>query len=68
VHGVPDEIAGAAIVAHVVPRRPDTFSREALLAYCQDVMPRYMVPRQIEVHPLLQRTSSGKVDRAAVRV
>ena len=68
VHGVPDEIAGAAIVAHVVPRRPDTFSREALLEYCQDVMPRYMVPRQIEVHPSLQRTSSGKVDRAAVRV
>jgi acyl-CoA synthetase (AMP-forming)/AMP-acid ligase II len=68
VHGVPDEVAGAAIVAHVVPRMPDTFTRDALLEYCQDVMPRYMVPRQIEVHPSLQRTSSGKVDRAAVRV
>jgi acyl-CoA synthetase (AMP-forming)/AMP-acid ligase II len=67
VHGVPDEVAGAAVVAHVVPRVPDAFSREALLEYCQDVMPRYMVPRQIEVHPSLQRTSSGKVDRAAVR-
>jgi acyl-CoA synthetase (AMP-forming)/AMP-acid ligase II len=50
-----------------VPRVPDTFSSEALLDYCQDVMPRYMIPRQIEVHASLQRTSSGKVDRAAVR-
>jgi acyl-CoA ligase (AMP-forming) (exosortase A-associated) len=67
VNGVPDTVAGAAIVAHVVPRVADTFSCEALLEYCQEVMPRYMIPKQIEVHASLQRTSSGKVDRAAVR-
>ena len=41
---------------------------EALLGYCQDVMPRYMVPRRSTCTPSLPRTSSGKVDRAAVRV
>ena len=66
VKGTPDEVAGTAIVAHVVPRVPDTFTTQALLTYCQEVMPRYMVPRQIHVHASLGRTSSGKVDRAAV--
>jgi amino acid adenylation domain-containing protein len=66
VRGIPDSVAGAAIVAHVVPRAPDTFSRDALLDYCRDAMPRYMVPKQIELYTAFQRTSSGKVDRAAV--
>jgi amino acid adenylation domain-containing protein len=66
VRGVPDEIAGQAIEAHVVPRAPDGFTSEALLAYCAGVMPRYMLPKRIEVHANLPRTSSGKVDRKAV--
>jgi acyl-CoA ligase (AMP-forming) (exosortase A-associated) len=66
VRGIPDEIAGQAIVAHVVPKAPDTFTPEALLAYCADAMPRYMVPKRIEVHPSFPRTSSGKLDRKAV--
>jgi acyl-CoA ligase (AMP-forming) (exosortase A-associated) len=66
VRGVPDELAGTAIVAHVVPRAPDTFTPEALAAYCERVMPRYMVPKKIEVHASFPRTSSGKLDRKAV--
>jgi acyl-CoA ligase (AMP-forming) (exosortase A-associated) len=66
VRGVPDEIAGQSIEAHVVPRAPDAFTPEALLAYCAETMPRYMIPRTIEVHAGLPRTSSGKVDRKAV--
>jgi acyl-CoA synthetase (AMP-forming)/AMP-acid ligase II len=66
VRGVPDELAGMAIVAHVVPRAPDTFTTQALAAYCERVMPRYMVPQKIEVHASFPRTSSGKLDRKAV--
>jgi acyl-CoA ligase (AMP-forming) (exosortase A-associated) len=66
VRGVPDEVAGQAIEAHVVPRAPEQFTSEALLAYCAEVMPRYMIPRRVVVHPSLPRTSSGKVDRKAV--
>src|SRR5256885_3696457 len=64
--GVPDEVAGQAIVAHVVPRAPESFTPDALLAFCADTMPRYMVPRRIEVHAAFPRTSSGKLDRKAV--
>jgi acyl-CoA ligase (AMP-forming) (exosortase A-associated) len=67
VNGTPDEIAGTAIVAHVVARVPATFTTAALLAYCQEVMPRYMIPTHVHVHAALSRTASGKVDRAAVR-
>jgi amino acid adenylation domain-containing protein len=66
VRGVPDDVAGMAVQAHVVPRDPGAFSVEALLHYCETEMPRYMVPKQIQVHAALPRTSSGKVDRKGV--
>jgi acyl-CoA synthetase (AMP-forming)/AMP-acid ligase II len=66
VWGAPDEVAGQAIVAHVVPRSPETFSEADLLAYCRREMPRYMVPRNILVHSALPRTASGKLDRKSL--
>jgi acyl-CoA ligase (AMP-forming) (exosortase A-associated) len=66
VRGVPDDLAGQAIEAHIVPRAPESFTAEDLLAFCNETMPRYMVPRRIQVHAALPRTSSGKVDRKAV--
>jgi acyl-CoA ligase (AMP-forming) (exosortase A-associated) len=66
VRGIPDEVAGMAVEAHVVPRDPGAFSVEELLRYCEAEMPRYMVPRRIQVHGALPRTSSGKVDRKNV--
>jgi acyl-CoA ligase (AMP-forming) (exosortase A-associated) len=66
VWGAPDEVAGQAIVAHVVPRSPETFSESDLLAYCRREMPRYMVPRNILVHSALPRTASGKLDRKSL--
>ncbi len=66
VKGVPDDVAGVVIEAHVVPRLPDTFSVDALLRYCQSEMPRYMIPKHVHVHESMPRTSSGKVDRKGV--
>lgn len=66
VRGVPDELAGMAVQAHVVPRLPDAFSVDELRRYCEAKMPRYMVPQQIVVHADFPRTSSGKVDRKNV--
>lgn len=66
VRGVPDEVAGQAIVAHVVAKNPATFAEQALLDFCRQEMPRYMVPKQIVVHESFPRTSSGKVDRKNV--
>ena len=66
VRGVPDEVAGMIVEAHVVPRDPERFAAGALLAYCEAEMPRHMVPKRVQVHAALPRTSSGKVDRAGV--
>jgi acyl-CoA ligase (AMP-forming) (exosortase A-associated) len=66
VRGVPDDVAGMVVEAHVVPRVADTFTVEELLRYCEAKMPRYMVPRRVVVHEDFPRTSSGKVDRKNV--
>jgi acyl-CoA ligase (AMP-forming) (exosortase A-associated) len=60
--GVPDDILGSAIVAFVVPRNGHALDKEALLAYCAQQMPRYMVPKSIEVLAELPKNPSGKVD------
>jgi acyl-CoA synthetase (AMP-forming)/AMP-acid ligase II len=65
VHGRPDAVSGAAIVAHVIPVDPTAFVTGALLEYCRARMPAYMVPKFVEVHDDLPRTSSGKIDRGA---
>jgi len=41
--------------------------KEALLATCAEKMPRYMVPKFVEVLGELPKTSSGKVDYPALR-
>jgi acyl-CoA ligase (AMP-forming) (exosortase A-associated) len=66
VRGIPDELAGQVVVAHVVARNPEAFSVADLKSFCEAEMPRYMVPKHIEVHEKFPRTSSGKVDRANV--
>ena len=66
VHGVPDTVAGQAIIADVVPRDRTAFSEQELLAYCRREMPSYMVPRATHVHAALPRTASGKIDRKSL--
>ena len=65
--GVPDELLGQAVKIFVIPRDGDPIDKEALLAFCEDRMPRYMVPRAIEVLDELPKTSSGKIDYPALR-
>ena len=64
--GIPDEMLGQVIKAFVVPRdgeaRSDT---EALVEHCLQHLPRYMIPRTVEVLAEIPKTSSGKVDYPA---
>ncbi len=62
----PDPVAGAVLIAHVVPRDTAAFDCEALLAYCRREMPSYLIPQEVIEHVELPRTSSGKIDRQAV--
>jgi acyl-CoA synthetase (AMP-forming)/AMP-acid ligase II len=65
--GVPDELLGQAVKVFVVPRDGEPVDPEQLLGFCEDRLPRYMVPKFVEVLELLPQTSSGKVDYPALR-
>jgi acyl-CoA synthetase (AMP-forming)/AMP-acid ligase II len=65
--GIPDEMMGQVIKAFVVPRDGEPLDTDALLAGCAEKMPRYMVPKIVEVLTELPKTSSGKVDYPALR-
>lgn len=65
--GLPDEMLGQVIKAFIVAKEGQAVDAEALLADCAQKMPRYMVPKFVEVLPELPKTSSGKVDYPALR-
>jgi len=65
--GVPDELLGQAIKAFVVPRDGEQFLADQLIGQCAERLPRYMLPKTIEVLEELPKTSSGKVDYPALR-
>jgi acyl-CoA ligase (AMP-forming) (exosortase A-associated) len=65
--GLPDAMLGQSIKAFVVPRDGETLDVATLLEICADKMPRYMVPKAVEVLGELPKTNSGKVDYPALR-
>jgi acyl-CoA ligase (AMP-forming) (exosortase A-associated) len=65
--GIPDDVLGQTIKAFVALKNGENLDADALLVYCSEKMPRYMVPKSIEVLPELPKTSSGKVDYPALR-
>ena len=65
--GVPDDVMGQVIKAFVVARDGAQLEVSGLLAYCGEKVPRYMVPRAIDVLAELPKTTSGKVDYPALR-
>lgn len=60
---VPDEMLGNRIVAVVVASGA---SARDLRQHCAGVLPRYMVPHEIEFRGALPRTSTDKVDRTRI--
>jgi acyl-CoA ligase (AMP-forming) (exosortase A-associated) len=65
--GVPDEMLGQHIKAYVVTRNADAVDPAQLIAFCGDRMPRFMVPKSVEILDELPKTSNGKIDYAALR-
>lgn len=65
--GVPDDVLGQTVKAFVALREGETCTAAELLAFCAQKMPRYMVPKVIEILDTLPRTSSGKTDYPALR-
>jgi acyl-CoA synthetase (AMP-forming)/AMP-acid ligase II len=65
--GVPDDVLGQAVKAFVVPRDGVEVIADDLIAHCGEKMPRYMVPKFVEVLSELPKTTSGKIDYPALR-
>ncbi len=65
--GIPDPLLGQVVKLFIVPRDNETVDENAVLAFCEEKMPRYMVPKFLEVVPELPKTSSGKIDYPALR-
>jgi acyl-CoA ligase (AMP-forming) (exosortase A-associated) len=65
--GIPDEALGHLLKAFVVPRDGAAPEAGAILDFCGERMPRYMVPRWVEIRGDLPKTPSGKIDYPALR-
>ena len=65
--GVPDEVLGQAIKAFVAPESAEPLDSAALLAFCAEKIPRYMVPKSVAVLDALPKTPTGKIDYPALR-
>lgn len=63
VAGKADEALGEVPVAFVVPRDPDSFDPDALLATCRENLAHFKVPAEVHVVEQIPRTGSGKVIR-----
>jgi acyl-CoA synthetase (AMP-forming)/AMP-acid ligase II len=65
--GVPDNVLGQRIEAFGVPVEGMAVDPVDVLEDCATRLPRYMVPRTLEILAALPRTSSGKTDYTGLR-
>jgi acyl-coenzyme A synthetase/AMP-(fatty) acid ligase len=65
--GVPDGALGHVIKAYVTPREGEAVTPDALLAFGVERVPRYMVPKMVEILDALPKMANGKVDYPALR-
>jgi acyl-CoA ligase (AMP-forming) (exosortase A-associated) len=65
--GIPDGALGHWIKAFVAPRDGEGLEAETLLAFCAERMPRYMVPKIVEIMDTLPKTPTGKIDYPELR-
>jgi acyl-coenzyme A synthetase/AMP-(fatty) acid ligase len=65
--GIPDGTLGDVIKAYVAPRDGASINPDALLAFCAQRIPRYMVPKTVQVMQSLPKAPNGKVDYPALR-
>jgi crotonobetaine/carnitine-CoA ligase len=62
-YGVPSELSEEEVMVAVVPRPGRTVDPPALIAHCEALMARYMVPRYVDVLDALPRTPTEKVEK-----
>jgi long-chain acyl-CoA synthetase len=64
--GVPDAVYGEEVVSYVVARAGVYLDADALLRYCNTMLPSFKAPKRIVVSASLPKTDRGKLDRRAL--
>ncbi|MFD5880146.1 AMP-binding protein [Streptomyces yangpuensis] len=65
--GVPDPYRGETVKAYVSLRPGASAEPEELAAHCAERIAAYKYPRQVEILPVLPKTTSGKILRRELR-
>jgi acyl-coenzyme A synthetase/AMP-(fatty) acid ligase len=65
--GVPDEILGQAIKAHIIPKPGVELTESQVKKYCTENMEIFMVPKYIEFMDELPKTPNGKIDKKKLK-
>jgi acyl-coenzyme A synthetase/AMP-(fatty) acid ligase len=65
--GIPDEILGQAIMAFIRCQGDQILSEKQVLGHCRQNLEDFMVPQYIRFLPAFPKTSSGKIDKQALK-
>jgi acyl-coenzyme A synthetase/AMP-(fatty) acid ligase len=65
--GIPDEIAGHAIKAVIVPVSGERITAREIIKHCRTHLEPFMIPRYIEFVTALPLTPHGKIDKAYLK-
>ena len=65
--GVPDRRLGEVVLACVIPRAGTTVTTDDLRAYCHGRIASFKIPREVVLVAEFPMTTTGKVQRAALR-
>jgi long-chain acyl-CoA synthetase len=61
--GIPDNLLGHKLVALVSPKN-EGCSKNSILGYCAQTLPKYKVPGSVKLLRALPKSSIGKIDRS----
>jgi crotonobetaine/carnitine-CoA ligase len=65
-YGTPNQLGDEDIVLAVVPARDD-FDSQGFAKWCGEHLPRYALPRYVDVLPALPMTPTGKIEKYKLR-
>jgi acyl-coenzyme A synthetase/AMP-(fatty) acid ligase len=65
--GVPDPLLGQAIKAYIVCDGGHPLTKRDVLHHCAQYLEDFALPKYLEFRDSLPKTSSGKIDRLALR-